>query len=113
MMKINSFFRVLLSVFLILGSSLALSQSVDGTELQWRLEHKENFEKYSPAMDMIAKILFKGDGTNHCKPEGSTVGQAVAVTLKFLNQNPELWNYSAQDLTAAALANAWPCPKRR
>ena len=112
-MKINSFLRILLAGFLVLGSSIALSQSINGTELQYRLEHKENFEKYFPAMDMIAKILFKGDGTNHCRPENSTVGQAVAITLKFLNQNPELWNYSAPDLTAAALANAWPCPKKR
>jgi hypothetical protein len=112
-MKINSFLRFLLAGFLVLGSSIALSQSINGTELQYRLEHKENFEKHFPAVDMVAQILFKGEGTNHCKPKEATVGQAVAITLKFLNQNPELWHYSAQDLTAAALAIAWPCPKKR
>jgi hypothetical protein len=46
-----------------------------------------------------------------CPSEGSTVGQAIRVVFKFLQDHPEKLHLRASELTERALAQAFPCPK--
>jgi len=61
----------------------------------------------------IGNILFDWEGKSHCKPPQATVGQAVAITQKFLNENPKIWHYEAAAIVGAALGDAWPCPQKK
>ena len=61
---------------------------------------------------LVGNILFNWDGKSHCKPPQATVGQAVAITQKFLNENPKLWHYDAPHLIGTALGIDWPCQKQ-
>lgn len=65
------------------------------------------------AMALIGKVTFAWEGKSHCKPANATVGQAAAITQNYLNENPEIWHYSATVLVGAALGSAWPCPEKK
>lgn len=54
--------------------------------------------------DLGDKILF-------CTPSNSTVGQLVAVTLKYLREHPEKWSLPADEVVTQALRNSFPCKK--
>lgn len=45
-----------------------------------------------------------------CPPSGVTLGQAVRVVYKYLEENPARTNFSAAILVWEALKQAWPCP---
>lgn len=47
-----------------------------------------------------------------CLPQGVTGVQLVAVIEKYLRANPEKWNHGANLLSAVALMDAFPCPKK-
>jgi hypothetical protein len=68
----------------------------------------------SYCLGFIAAILSVGpslspDHDRFCPPRGSTVGQGVAVFVKFLKANPDVTHYEAGPLAALAFALAWPC----
>lgn len=65
------------------------------------------------AMVLIGNVTFAWEGKTHCKPSNATVGQARAITQNFLNENPEIWHYSASILVGAALGSVWPCPEKK
>lgn len=44
-----------------------------------------------------------------CPPTGSTVGQAMRIVLKELDQKPQLLNLDLAMVTAVVLHNFWPC----
>ena len=48
-------------------------------------------------------------GWSACLPEAVTNSQAVEVTIKFLNDHPELLHLEAESLVAMALSKAFPC----
>lgn len=47
-----------------------------------------------------------------CGPASATVGQLRAVVVKYLEAHPENWHLGASTLVAAALREAFPCPKQ-
>jgi hypothetical protein len=49
--------------------------------------------------------------TMFCKPEGIKRGQAVAVVINFLRDNPSLRPASASRLVVRAMIKEFPCPK--
>lgn len=50
-------------------------------------------------------------GTAVCIGEGVTQRQVVDAVLKFMRGNPEVLGATADRVIAAALEEAWPCPK--
>lgn len=48
-------------------------------------------------------------GWSVCFPSNVVVGQAVDVTVRYLQQHPESRHSTASSLTARALATAFPC----
>lgn len=63
------------------------------------------------AMAWVGEILFSWEGKSHCKPPRATVGQATAITKKFLNENPQYWHEDASRLIGLALGLTWPCQR--
>lgn len=48
-------------------------------------------------------------GVAVCSGENVTQGQVINVVLKFMRQNPEILDRSADQVVAAALKAVWPC----
>jgi Ssp1 endopeptidase immunity protein Rap1a len=48
---------------------------------------------------------------NICQPQGATIGQAVAVVIKYIEARPERTHESFGVLAYEALAAAWPCKR--
>ncbi len=90
-------------------SPSAEAQIKTGQQLMERLEDS-SAESRIEGMRLVGDILFAWEGKSHCKPPQATVGQAVAITQKFLTENPHLWHYDAPHLVGAALGRVWPCP---
>jgi Rap1a immunity proteins len=44
-----------------------------------------------------------------CIPKGSTVGQAMRIVVRELDQKPELLHLDLGTITAVILHNFWPC----
>lgn len=54
--------------------------------------------------DLGNKILF-------CSKQNVTRGQLAAIVGKYLRNHPESWQEEASTLVAAAIEEAFPCPK--
>ena len=44
-----------------------------------------------------------------CAPDGVTVGQAINVLVKYLNENPAQLHHGGELLAITAFNEAWPC----
>jgi hypothetical protein len=44
-----------------------------------------------------------------CRPDGVTMGQEVAVVVKYIDEHPEDLHLEFLLLASEALAKAWPC----
>lgn len=51
------------------------------------------------------------DDFRFCKPDGVTQEQAERIVVKYLSDHPDILHKSFLGLAAAALRQAWPCPK--
>jgi hypothetical protein len=110
--------RLLLVMFLVGVTSPVWAAYLDGNKLL-----NECNEKFASVGNMfclgyIAGILDasmgagKGvTGIEFCSPANVTVRQATDVVKKSLNDNPQLRHLNAATLVAAALSEAFPCPK--
>ncbi len=48
-----------------------------------------------------------------CIPEGVNNGQIYAIVTKYIKNNPEKWNMSANDLVVQPLLDTFPCKKEK
>jgi hypothetical protein len=67
----------------------------------------------SYCLGFVTAILSVGESLpqdgRFCVPPQATVGQAVAVFVKFMKANPELTHVTASALASVAFQRAWPC----
>jgi hypothetical protein len=76
---------------------------------------KTDFEtaKATYCQGFVKAILFIGrrldEPDSFCSQTGVTVGQAIDVFLKYLNDNPDKTHQPAESLAIAAFRKAWPC----
>lgn len=108
-MTISLRLLVLAVAMLISVNGTAREQPSSGQELLSKLEG--NTSQQIDGMLFVGQVLFSKDKETHCKPAEATVGQAAAITRKFLNANPEMWQQNAASLVIVALGRAWPCPR--
>jgi hypothetical protein len=101
---------ILLAFVVISGSAFA--QSMTGQQLLYSIEQPRSQDEKMQGIILVGNVTFKSDGISHCKPPNATVAQAVAITEKFLKDNPRVWNLEAVDITSAALSYAWPCKRK-
>ena len=56
----------------------------------------------------VDTLVFAGNGV--CRPAGATVGQAVRIVVKYIDDRPAMHNETSFKLVARhALRAAWPC----
>jgi Rap1a immunity proteins len=56
----------------------------------------------------VAGLVY-GGGQEFCSPKGVSIGQAVAVVIKYIEARPERMHEPFADLALEALKAAWPC----
>lgn len=104
---------IALSMFATSASSWAAF--FDGNELHgWLLENeKPNGSAFKSGLfrGYVAGVVDLGDELLFCTGPGVTAGQYAAVVAKYLKNNPEKWNKSADSLVVEALREAFPCKK--
>jgi hypothetical protein len=62
-------------------------------------------------MGYVSGIADTGDGLLFCPGIRVVVGQLTAVVEKYLENNPEKWDYEAAPLVIRAMQQAFPCEK--
>lgn len=108
----SSLIRCLTAGFLVASSLDLYAQAMTGQQLLYAIEQPRSQDEKMAGIVLVGNVTFQADGITHCKPSNATVAQAVAITEKFLKDNPRVWNLEAIDITSAALSYAWPCKKR-
>jgi hypothetical protein len=56
----------------------------------------------------VASLVY-GGGQEFCSPKGVSIGEAVAVVIKYMEARPERMHEPFGNLAAEALQAAWPC----
>ena len=52
------------------------------------------------------------NGTSYCPPERVTLGQVSDIIRRYMAAMPEHMHHTADVVVAAALGNAYPCPRQ-
>src|SRR6266446_4216677 len=81
----------------------AQASHLSGQKLLEKINSPTTTLDHLEGMEVVASVLFAWEGKSHCKPPLATVGQATAITQKFLNENPSTWHLNGDDITGAAL----------
>jgi hypothetical protein len=59
----------------------------------------------------VHALFFAVDGRHFCWPQGVTIGQAVAVVVKYIEARPERMHEHFGMLAIEAMREAWPCKR--
>lgn len=87
------------------GEALARSETGD---IQPTDPHKVGqFDGY------IQGVVDNSLGTLLCMPDGVKLGQLETMVMKFLESNPQFWNYSGDLLVIKALIDTFPCKPKQ
>lgn len=113
--------RRLILITLLLSPFLASASAgfVSGTELrEWgealarsetgdvRLTDPQEVGQFD---GYIQGVVDNSLGTLLCVPDGVKLGQLETMVMKFLESNPQFWNYSGDLLVTKALIGTFPC----
>ena len=111
----NAMKQILLTLFLSITPITVFAGFTDGNELhEWLLEdEKENGSSFQAGLfkGYVGGVVDLGDGILFCTTTGVTRGQFSAVVAKYLKNNPEKWNKSADVIVTDAMKAAFPCKK--
>jgi Rap1a immunity proteins len=58
----------------------------------------------------VASLVY-GGGQEFCRPNGATIGQSVAVVIKYIEARPERMHEDFGKLAIEAMTAAWPCKR--
>jgi Ssp1 endopeptidase immunity protein Rap1a len=59
----------------------------------------------------VASLVYGVGEQEFCSPKGVSIGQAVAVVIKYIEARPERMHEQFGDLALEALKAAWPCKR--
>jgi len=107
--------QVVLALLLTINASVAVAAYSDGYELYQLLLEDENPNgsafKSGLFKGYVGGVVDLGNGILFCTTTGVTRGQFTAVVAKYLKNNPEKWNDSADSIVVDAMKEAFPCKK--
>jgi hypothetical protein len=66
-----------------------------------------NCQGFVEAVVLVGRHMREAD--RFCPPDGVTVGQAINVLVKYLNENADKTHQGGEVLAIAAFGKAWPC----
>ena len=93
------------------------AEFVSGNQLRGWIRESEKIDsgvrhdllKAGQAMGYIQGVYDTLKSVTVCSPPGITVGQIERIVIKYFDENPEVWNISADRIVSAALSKAFPC----
>jgi hypothetical protein len=59
----------------------------------------------------VASLVYGVGEQEFCSPKGVSIGQAVAVVIKYIEARPERMQEPFGKLAVEALEEAWPCKR--
>jgi hypothetical protein len=59
----------------------------------------------------VASLVDGGGEQDFCSPKGVSIGEAVAVVIKYIEARPERMHEPFGNLALEALKEAWPCKR--
>jgi len=65
------------------------------------------------ALGYVIGVADTISGTSYCVPPKAPANQLLAVVYKYLQEHPAEWSMSGDQVVAAALSQAFPCPKKK
>ena len=72
-----------------------------------------DFSNAGIGMGYVLAISDANDGTLTCAPSNAKDEQLAATVLKFIDDNPTMWNLPAAWVTGLALHEAYPCHDKK
>ena len=99
-----------LLVALLMVPTIAHAEFMTGNQLHSKLTGTDVSERIQ-ALGYIQGVFDAGQHFRHCAPDniGITAGQVRDIVLKYLNERPELRNFTADLLIIDSLKQLWPC----
>ena len=101
-----------LAIVLLLACGSARAEFYSGNEILQRMQSESLVEQVI-AIGFVGGVADAFDSILFCPPIGATVGQARDIARRYLLLNPGLRHRAAAGLVVDALAEAWPCEKKR
>lgn len=90
----------------------AHAEFYSGNDILQRMQSESLVEQVI-AIGFVGGVADAFDSILFCPPTGATVGQARDIARRYLLLNPGLRHRAAAGLVVDALAEAWPCEKKR
>ncbi len=95
---------------LLMMPCVAYAQYYSGNTLLEKMRSSDVSDRFL-ALGYIMGVSDMGQGVIHCSGQNVTAGQTRDVIRKYLEQNPQIRDISADTIASVALGQAWPCPK--
>lgn len=101
-------------VAMLIATAHAAGEFKTGNEVKTGLEGWVRDDSTETVRDAVAFGYVIGvhdalSGSVICSGDNVTQGQVVQVVLKFMRNNPEVLDQSADRVITAALKSVWPC----
>ena len=91
----------------------AQAQMADGNKLYSELQKSANNNlAWGFAYGYVGGVFDANTGVSFCAPSEVTLGQATAMTEKFLAENPAIRHFAASAIIVHVLSRVWPCAKK-
>ena len=90
----------------------ARAEFYSGNEILQRMQSESLVEQVI-AIGFVGGVADAFDMIFFCPPPGATVGQARDIARRYLVLNPGLRHKGAAGLVSDALAEAWPCERKK
>ena len=116
--------RILIFTFILFFSGIGTSEAVSGKDLLGQCEDKGTFQhgycygfiqgsiEYNALADNILREKKLLGSTKHCIGSGVSLGEAVQVVVKYLQNNSGKLNQHAGNLVLLAIDEAFPCQEQ-
>jgi hypothetical protein len=101
-----------LLIVLLVAPSIASAAFFDGNKLLSHMKSKELWEN-AMAAGYVMGVFDTYQGEGHCAAPNVTAGQSRDVVRKYLENNPEVRDVSADLLSLVALSIAFPCKETK
>lgn len=121
--------RIIVLIAVALGIAGVASAQTERYSGLWLKQHAQAYDKFVAEGNKTSDPKVAGeagtfmgfiDGMSYapaseffCASAGTTYDQLYAVVSKWVNNNPEKWHMRANQLVVQALAQAFPCERKK
>jgi hypothetical protein len=120
-MEVRMLIRILAGVGLFCAASVASAGFIDGQMLKEMLNARSrvdqgnfrstDFQAASRASGYVMGVVDAVESIMICPGAGITAGQLTAMVAKYLEENPDKWSQSGDQIVVNALRPTFPCQR--